>query len=146
MHATRSAVQYRPHAALHSPTYFYPQFQLVEIVMNDSRTSSLILAFFACFFLPYFGCSLRQAPTITTLVASSPPRSVPFDTTNENPQAPMNVYYGLLHAHTAFSDGSGTPEEAFAMAKGRDFTSLPLRHTTTRKPSMERRDTEETAS
>lgn len=27
------------------------------------------------------------------------------------------VYYGLLHAHTLLSDGSGTPAEAYAMAK-----------------------------
>jgi hypothetical protein len=29
----------------------------------------------------------------------------------------LNTYYGLFHAHTMISDGSGTPEEAFAMAK-----------------------------
>ncbi len=27
------------------------------------------------------------------------------------------LYYGLLHSHTLFSDGSGTPEEAYQMAK-----------------------------
>jgi len=38
----------------------------------------------------------------------------------------LHVYYGLLHAHTAFSDGSGTPEEAFAAAKaaGLDFFAV----------------------
>ena len=30
----------------------------------------------------------------------------------------LKVYYGLLHAHTRFSDGSGTPAEAYTMAKG----------------------------
>jgi hypothetical protein len=39
-------------------------------------------------------------------VAPRPSRSAP------------KPYFGLLHAHTAFSDGSGTPEEAFASAKG----------------------------
>ena len=35
----------------------------------------------------------------------------------------FNCYYGLLHAHTAYSDGSGTPNEAYEMAKqaGLDF-------------------------
>jgi hypothetical protein len=28
-----------------------------------------------------------------------------------------HLYYGLLHAHTLFSDGSGTPEEAYQKAK-----------------------------
>ncbi|MEO7922322.1 MAG: hypothetical protein ABIR30_01455 [Chitinophagaceae bacterium] len=31
----------------------------------------------------------------------------------------QKIYYGLLHAHTLISDGSGTPVEAFAMAKAR---------------------------
>lgn len=30
----------------------------------------------------------------------------------------QNVYFGNLHAHTRYSDGSGLPSEAFAMAKG----------------------------
>lgn len=36
------------------------------------------------------------------------------------------VYFGLLHGHTHFSDGSGTPEEAFTMAKeaGLDFMAI----------------------
>jgi hypothetical protein len=36
-----------------------------------------------------------------------------------NPMSAQNfsVYRGLLHAHTMFSDGSGTPEEAYKMAK-----------------------------
>ncbi|WPU91693.1 hypothetical protein SNE25_20450 [Mucilaginibacter sabulilitoris] len=38
----------------------------------------------------------------------------------------LKVYYGLLHAHTLLSDGSGTPEEAYAMAKanGLDFFAI----------------------
>ncbi|MBD1362949.1 PHP domain-containing protein [Mucilaginibacter sp. ZT4R22] len=42
------------------------------------------------------------------------------------PQANLKVYYGLLHAHTMLSDGSGTPEEAYAMAKanGLDFFAI----------------------
>ncbi|MBN8694586.1 MAG: CehA/McbA family metallohydrolase [Bacteroidetes bacterium] len=36
------------------------------------------------------------------------------------------IYMGLLHAHSSISDGSGTPEEAFLMAKqtGLDFFAL----------------------
>lgn len=36
------------------------------------------------------------------------------------------VYYGLLHAHTSYSDGVGTPAEAFAAAKaaGLDFFAV----------------------
>jgi hypothetical protein len=36
------------------------------------------------------------------------------------------LFYGLLHAHTYFSDGSGTPEQAFARAKskGLDFFGI----------------------
>jgi len=41
------------------------------------------------------------------------------------PQEPK-LFYGLLHAHTYFSDGSGTPEQAYARAKskGVDFFAL----------------------
>jgi hypothetical protein len=37
-----------------------------------------------------------------------------------------NVYFGNLHAHTVYSDGSGTPEEAFTAARnaGLDFIAL----------------------
>ncbi|MCP5055931.1 MAG: hypothetical protein GY937_04305 [bacterium] len=36
------------------------------------------------------------------------------------------AYFGLLHAHTMFSDGSGTPLEAFSMARseGLDFLAV----------------------
>jgi hypothetical protein len=39
---------------------------------------------------------------------------------------PYKVYTGLLHAHTSISDGSGTPEEAYKMAKqaGLNFFAL----------------------
>jgi arabinogalactan endo-1,4-beta-galactosidase len=39
----------------------------------------------------------------------------------------VNVYFGNLHAHTAVSDGTGTPEEAYAYARdvaGLDFLAL----------------------
>lgn len=44
----------------------------------------------------------------------------------EGQPAELRVRYGLLHAHTSFSDGSGTPEDAFAAAKaaGLDFFAV----------------------
>ncbi|MDY6825030.1 MAG: CehA/McbA family metallohydrolase [Thermodesulfobacteriota bacterium] len=39
----------------------------------------------------------------------------------------MNMYFGNLHSHTAYSDGEGTPEEAFAWARdvaGYDFYAV----------------------
>ncbi|MBA3904988.1 MAG: hypothetical protein C0522_15145, partial [Rhodocyclaceae bacterium] len=40
--------------------------------------------------------------------------------------AAQNVYFGNLHAHTAYSDGTGTPAEAFAAARsaGLDFLAV----------------------
>jgi hypothetical protein len=34
------------------------------------------------------------------------------------PATAQSVYFGTLHSHTSYSDGSGTPAEAYAMAKG----------------------------
>lgn len=54
-----------------------------------------------------------------------------------------NVYMGLLHAHTCFSDGSGTPEEAFAMAKreGLNFFAITEHnHDQAEAGAKERRD------
>lgn len=41
-------------------------------------------------------------------------------------QENLNLYFGLLHGHTWYSDGSGTPEEAYKMAKseGLDFFAI----------------------
>ncbi|MEI9850102.1 MAG: CehA/McbA family metallohydrolase [Sphingomonas sp.] len=42
------------------------------------------------------------------------------------PAAAQNVYFGTTHAHTSYSDGSGTPAEAYAMAEqaGMDFLAI----------------------
>ncbi|MCL6591797.1 MAG: CehA/McbA family metallohydrolase [Firmicutes bacterium] len=45
-----------------------------------------------------------QAMSTPTLAAA-----VPYDT--------YNTYFGFLHAHTSFSDGKGTPQEAYAYAR-----------------------------
>ena len=36
------------------------------------------------------------------------------------------VFHGNLHAHTSYSDGSGTPDEAFAMARGNGLDFLGI--------------------
>src|SRR5262245_21670963 len=40
--------------------------------------------------------------------------------------AEPKVFFGLMHGHTSFSDGSGDPDEAFEMAKdaGLDFMAI----------------------
>src|SRR5687768_3086144 len=39
--------------------------------------------------------------------------------------AAERVFYGLLHSHTFFSDGSGTPDEAYSAAKAHvDFFAV----------------------
>jgi hypothetical protein len=55
----------------------------------------------------------------------------------------LKVYYGLLHAHTFFSDGQGTPEEAFHSAKtaGLDFFAItPHNHSEAESKDPDRAD------
>jgi hypothetical protein len=40
--------------------------------------------------------------------------------------AAASVWYGLLHAHTLYSDGSGTPAEAFSRARGAGLDFLAV--------------------
>ena len=42
------------------------------------------------------------------------------------PAQNLDVYFGLLHSHTSFSDGLGTPNEAYQSAKeaGLDFMAI----------------------
>ncbi len=49
--------------------------------------------------------SIAAATIVTLLVASSTP--APED----------NVFFGNLHSHTSFSDGSGTPAQAYKRAR-----------------------------
>lgn len=62
----------------------------------------------------------RFVPLSFAVLALVPPAS-PLQAQDD-----LQVFYGLLHAHTSFSDGSGTPAEAFAMARdaGLDFFAL----------------------
>jgi hypothetical protein len=53
------------------------------------------------------------------------------------------VFYGLLHAHTLISDGSGVPEEAYAMAKANGlqfFAVTPHNHADAEDGAKERKD------
>lgn len=55
----------------------------------------------------------------------------------------QKVYYGLLHAHTLFSDGSGTPVDAFAMAKAKGlhfFAVTEHNHSDAESGAKERKD------
>jgi len=57
--------------------------------------------------------------------ASACGRSNPIKVVKGRPA--MRVYFGEIHSHTVVSDGSGTPEEAFAWARdarGLDFASI----------------------
>lgn len=68
---------------------------------------------------------------------------VPLVSLFGQPAEPYHVYRGLLHAHTAFSDGSGSPAEAYAMAKGEDiqfFAVTPHNHDEAERGAEERTD------
>jgi len=55
----------------------------------------------------------------------------------------QKVYLGLLHAHTLISDGSGTPVQAFAMAKSKGlnfFAETPHNHSDAESLGKERKD------
>lgn len=55
--------------------------------------------------------------------------TVPATVAQEDAPA-YNLYFGDLHAHTSFSDGVGTPDEAYAMAiqGGADFMATTDHH------------------
>jgi hypothetical protein len=55
----------------------------------------------------------------------------------------LKVYFGLLHAHTWYSDGSGTPDAAFARAKEKGahfFAVTPHNHEAAESGAKERMD------
>lgn len=59
------------------------------------------------------------------------------------PDTTYHTYYGLLHAHTMICDGSGTPEEAYAMAKAAGlnfFAVTPHNHIEAESGAKERKD------
>ena len=60
-----------------------------------------------------------------------------------SPLQAQNVYFGTLHAHTSYSDGSGTPAEAFEMADqaGMNFLAITEHnHRRAEDSAGERRD------
>jgi len=50
-------------------------------------------------------------------------RSWSFTTESE---PPMRAYHGDIHNHTSYSDGSGTPDQAFTMARGNGLDFLAI--------------------
>lgn len=54
----------------------------------------------------------------------------------------QSVYFGNLHSHTSYSDGSGTPADAYAMAKaaGLDFFAITEHNHSTADGKGERHD------
>ncbi|GAA4464513.1 hypothetical protein GCM10023093_15010 [Nemorincola caseinilytica] len=59
------------------------------------------------------------------------------------PDTTWKTYYGLLHAHTMICDGSGTPAEAYAMAKAAGlhfFAVTPHNHIEAESGAKERKD------
>gem|GEM_PF-281323 len=65
--------------------------------------------------LAYGEHSLRFEITDTTQAKNS--YISYFYVQKQNIDQSLNYYFGVPHAHTAFSDGKGTPEEAYQMAK-----------------------------
>lgn len=58
------------------------------------------------------------------------------------PAGAQNVYFGTLHAHTSYSDGSGKPADAYAMAQdaGMDFLAITEHNHAEADGSGDRRD------
>ena len=55
----------------------------------------------------------------------------------------FNVYFGNLHSHTSYSDGSGTPDEAYRHARsaGLDFLAITEHnHKSAESGAKDRRD------
>ncbi len=64
-------------------------------------------------------------------------------TATARPDTSLHVYYGLLHAHTMICDGSGTPAEAYAMARKAGlhfFAVTPHNHIEAESGAGERKD------
>ena len=65
------------------------------------------------------------AATSSSPVEKEAPRTVVQNIANDPPI--LRPYFGLLHAHTSYSDGEGTPAQAFTYARdsaGLDFLAL----------------------
>jgi len=66
----------------------------------------------------WLACALLIATAIPGIAATSA-----FDQAFASALGGMNVYFGNLHAHTAYSDGTGTPAQGYQVARtaGLDF-------------------------
>jgi len=72
-----------------------------------------------------FGSPLAQ-PLVWTFTTTREPSLFGLAGDDVLAAAGMSVYFGDLHAHTGYSDGKGTPHDAFTMARasGLDFFGL----------------------
>jgi hypothetical protein len=108
------------------------------------KTPFCRLAGFELFFLRLLGLvvgfrthlpHLKTSPLAVALVA--------FILCSQLSRAEERLFYGLLHAHTYFSDGSGTPEDAYRTAKGNGvafFAVTEHNHDAAEDLAEERRD------
>ncbi|MBD3239701.1 MAG: hypothetical protein GF331_03885 [Chitinivibrionales bacterium] len=84
--------------------------------MNKTLASIACLALAS--FVVLFSCS-DDSGTDPESPAPAPAATVPPD-----PSIPLSFFFGNLHSHTEYSDGQGTPEQAFDWARdsaGYDF-------------------------
>jgi hypothetical protein len=103
-----------PHS-LWYPIFSVPEARRTgELLLNASRT---IVRTVACLLL----AALVSGP-ISAMAADD----VPFDQIKAQALGDKGIYFGNLHSHTAYSDGTGTPAQAFGWAKstGMDFYTI----------------------
>ncbi|MEI6309450.1 MAG: hypothetical protein WCP58_07400, partial [bacterium] len=86
------------------------------------KRSSALLVLLLCAALLVAG---GVAATSSSPVEKEVPRTVVQNIANDPPL--LHPYFGLLHAHTSYSDGEGAPAQAFTYARdsaGLDFLAL----------------------
>ncbi len=79
------------------------------------------------------GAEIAYALATVVLIAPFLCGNVASEVSEDQRDVEYNLYFGDLHAHTSFSDGTGTPDEAFAMAiqGGADFMATTDHNTVT---------------
>lgn len=106
-------------------------FALKKLLLIPVALAIVTLAIWGAWRLGWTGsvtntvADANSQPTV-----SDPPRSNTF--VPEQPRTPpelseLKVYFGNLHAHSSYSDGSGTPDEAYQYASnqgGLDFLAI----------------------
>ena len=83
----------------------------------------------------------RSASVPSVTATTQPPAAVSTTTTTGTSQG--KIFFGSLHSHTSYSDGTGTPADAFAMARDigkMDFIALTEHNHKDADGSGERKD------